>query len=141
MKKNLFNGIKFVSLNKKLKMVPGIIFLFFICSVQTLASVDKLADQQKTISGKVVNTGGEPIPGVTVAVVGTTNGTVTGDDGTYTLTNISDGAVLQFSFVGMRTHQEVVSNQSTINVTLMEDAIGLDEVVVTALGIEDQVKV
>ena len=136
MKKNLFNGIKFVSLNKKLKMVPGIIFLFFICSVQTLASVDKLADQQKTISGKVVNTGGEPIPGVTVAVVGTTNGTVTGDDGTYTLTNISDGAVLQFSFVGMRTHQEVVSNQSTINVTLMEDAIGLDEVVVTALGIE-----
>ena len=136
MKKNLFNGIKFVSLNKKLKMVPGIIFLFFICSVQTLASVDKLADQQKTISGKVVNTGGEPIPGVTVAVVGTTNGTVTGDDGTYTLTNISDGAVLQFSFVGMQTHQEVVSNQSTINVTLMEDAIGLDEVVVTALGIE-----
>lgn len=63
-----------------------------------------LADfQQKSVSGTVTDNSGQPLPGVTVVVKGTTNGTVTSGDGTYTLSNISDGAVLQFSFVGMRT--------------------------------------
>ena len=90
--------------------------------------------QQKSISGKVTDNSGSPLPGVTVIIKGTTNGTVTNADGEYSLSNIPDDAVLQFSFVGMRTQEIAVSGKTTIDVKMEEDAIGIEEVVAVGYG-------
>ncbi len=96
----------------------------------------QFADQSKTISGKVTDAGGQPLPGVTVVVKGTTQGTVTGADGGYTLPNVPNDATLQFSFVGMRTQEVLVGNQTNIDITMAEEAIGLDEVVAVGYGVQ-----
>jgi TonB-linked SusC/RagA family outer membrane protein len=98
-------------------------------------NAELFADQQQpAVSGTVTDEAGEPLPGVTVVVKGTTQGTVTNADGNYSLTNVPDDATLQFSFVGMKTHEAEVGNQSTINVTMVIDAIGIEEVVAIGYG-------
>ncbi|SHJ55306.1 TonB-linked outer membrane protein, SusC/RagA family [Tangfeifania diversioriginum] len=101
---------------------------------------DNSAQQQPAISGTVTDEAGQPLPGVTVVVKGTTQGTVTNADGNYSLNNVPEDATLVFSFVGMQTKEVVVRNQSEINISLSADVVGLDEVVVTALGIEREEK-
>ena len=103
---------------------------------QILLSITDKSDteQQKTVSGAVTDESGQPLPGVTVLVKGTTQGTVTNNDGTYSLTNIPDNATLQFSFVGMRTQEIGVDGKTSIDVKLLEDAIGLEEVVAVGYG-------
>jgi len=73
------------------------------------------AQQQRSVSGKVTDSGGQPLPGVTVVVKGTTQGTVTNADGDYSLANIPEDATLQFSFVGMRTQEVAVGSKTNIN--------------------------
>lgn len=90
--------------------------------------------QQKTVTGKVTDSGGSPIPGVTVMVKGTNNGIITDTNGKYSLTNVPSNATLQFSFVGMKMQEIPVENQSVINVTMTEEAIGLEEVVAIGYG-------
>lgn len=92
--------------------------------------------QQKSVRGNVSDVGGEPLPGVTVVVKGTTNGTITDFEGNYTIADIPDGAVLQFSFVGMKSQEIVVGNQAVVNITLEEETIGLEEVVAIGYGIQ-----
>ncbi|SHE65589.1 TonB-linked outer membrane protein, SusC/RagA family [Mariniphaga anaerophila] len=94
----------------------------------------KVFQQRKTISGTVTDKAGLPLPGVTVLITGTTNGTVTNVDGEYSLSGISEGTTLQFSFVGMRTQDIKVDERSTINVTMEIDAIGIEEVVAIGYG-------
>lgn len=95
--------------------------------------------QEKTISGNVTDEDGIPLPGVTVLVKGTNNGTQTDFDGNYSI-SASNGDVLVFSFIGMQTTEFTVTNNDDINVTLKTDSAQLDEVVVTALGIEREKK-
>jgi len=90
--------------------------------------------QQLTVSGKVTDSSGQPLPGVSIVVKGTTQGTVTNADGEYTLTNISPDATLVFSFVGMITQEVVVGRQTIINITMQEDIIGIEEVVAVGYG-------
>ncbi len=92
--------------------------------------------QEKPVSGKVTDESGQPLPGVTVLIKGTTQGTVTDMDGIYSLPDIPEDATLQFSFVGMKTIEVVVGSQTVIDVSLEDDFIGVEEVVVTALGIK-----
>jgi TonB-linked SusC/RagA family outer membrane protein len=92
--------------------------------------------QQKTISGKVIDDTGEPLPGVTVVIKGTTSGTVTNIDGNYLIADIPEDATLIFSFVGMLTQEFQVASQATINVTMKADAIGLEEVIAIGYGIQ-----
>jgi len=94
---------------------------------------------QQTVTGTVTGTDGTGIPGVTVLEKGTVNGTITDLDGNYTIT-VNSGAVLAFSFVGMQPVEEAVDGRSTIDVTMAESQIGLEEVVVTALGITKEKK-
>lgn len=91
---------------------------------------------QHEVTGTVTDDGGAAIPGVTVIEKGTTRGTVTNTDGIYTLEVSSDDATLAFSFVGMKTIEEPVDGRTTINVTMTSEAIGLEEVMVTALNIQ-----
>jgi TonB-linked SusC/RagA family outer membrane protein len=90
--------------------------------------------QQRTVSGKVTDSSGQPLPGVTVLIKGTTHGTITDMNGSYFIGNIPEDATLVFTFVGMRAQEMVVGNQTSINVTLDYDTIGLDEVVVVGYG-------
>ena len=91
--------------------------------------------QQRTLTGTVSDETGQPLPGVSVVVQGTSSGTITDNNGNYSLSNVPPNASLVFSFVGMRTQVIPVGNSAKIDVTLSEDAIGIDEVVVTALNI------
>ena len=90
--------------------------------------------QQRTVSGKVTDMGRQALPGVTVVVKGTTQGTVTNADGSYSLSNVPANATLQFSFVGLKSHEVLVGNQTSINVILEEETIGIDEVVAIGYG-------
>ncbi|MCG6189743.1 SusC/RagA family TonB-linked outer membrane protein [Maribellus maritimus] len=92
------------------------------------------AHAQKTVSGEVKDEGGLPLPGVSVIIKGTTNGTVTGIDGDYSIPNVNDDEVLVFSFVGMESQEVAVGNQTTINVTMNTSTIGLEEVVAIGYG-------
>lgn len=92
--------------------------------------------QDRTVSGKVTSeVDGSPLPGVNVLLKGTTTGTVTDVNGTYTLTVPSSGSVILFSFIGLTTQEVEVGDRSTVDVQMAEDAQQLGEVVVTALGI------
>jgi len=90
--------------------------------------------QQKSISGKVNDSSGTSLPGVSVVVKGTTIGIITDVEGNYSLANIPTNATLQFSFVGMKTQEAQVAGKTTINITLAEEAIGIDEVVAVGYG-------
>jgi len=90
--------------------------------------------QQRSVSGTVTDESGLPLPGVTVLVKGTTQGTVTNADGNYSLSNIPEDATLVFSFVGMQTQEIPVGDQTTINIKMETDAIGIEEVVAIGYG-------
>ena len=90
--------------------------------------------QKKTVSGNVIDSKGQPLPGVTVVVKGTTNGTVTNADGRYSLLNVQADATLQFSFVGMKAQELLVNGRSSIDVTMEEEMIGIEEVVAVGYG-------
>ncbi|MEO2050721.1 MAG: SusC/RagA family TonB-linked outer membrane protein [Allomuricauda sp.] len=87
----------------------------------------------QTVSGTVSDVNG-PLPGASVLVKGTTNGTQTDFDGNYTLSDVGSSATLVFSYIGFKTVEIAVNGQSTINVTLEEDAQALDEVVIIGYG-------
>lgn len=90
--------------------------------------------QQKTVSGKVTDTQNQPLPGVTVMIKGSNQGTVTNADGNYSLAGVSAGSILQFSFVGMKAREVVIENQRSIDITLEEETIGIEEVVAIGYG-------
>ena len=92
--------------------------------------------QAKSVSGKVTDKDGEPLPGVTVVVKGTTKGTITDMDGNFSLDLKPDNLSLIFSFVGMESSEVQVGNQKVINVTMYESSIGLEEVVAIGYGVQ-----
>jgi len=92
------------------------------------------AKQQITVSGTVTDQSGLPLPGVTVIVKGSTHGTITNADGNYSLGNVSGDATLVFSFVGMKKREVVVDSQTSINVILENETIGIEEVVAIGYG-------
>lgn len=102
--------------------------------VLTAKSGFQNAQQSRTISGKVNDSSGSPLPGVSVVEKGTTNGTITNADGNFSLSNVPANATLAFSFVGMRTQEISLTGKSTVNVAMEEDAIGIDEVVAVGYG-------
>jgi len=94
-----------------------------------------VAEQQgKKVTGKVADKAGVSLPGVSVVVKGTTKGVITDNDGTYSLANIPENATLQFSFVGMKIQELKVGTQSTLNVVMEDETIGLEEVVAIGYG-------
>jgi TonB-dependent starch-binding outer membrane protein SusC len=89
---------------------------------------------QRTVSGKVTDASGQALGGVSVTISGTTRGTLCDFDGKYSLSVGSAEDVLEFSFLGYKSQQIVVGNQSTIDVQLSEDISKLDEVLVVGYG-------
>ena len=97
--------------------------------------------QQKSVSGKVTDSTGGPLPGVSVIVKGTTTGTITDSDGKYSINSVPANSTLQFSFVGMKSQEIKIEGKNIINVALNDEAIGLDEVVAVGYGIQKKVNV
>lgn len=93
-----------------------------------------MSQQTGSVSGKVTDPGGAPLPGATVVIKGTTNGTVTDIDGKYALTKVPANATLVFSFMGMKSSEVAYVGQSELNVQMQLDAIGLEEVVAIGYG-------
>ncbi|SHI56452.1 TonB-linked outer membrane protein, SusC/RagA family [Tangfeifania diversioriginum] len=104
-------------------------FLPYLLLVVFMAFTMGVNAQQKTIQGNVTDETGAPLPGVTVVVKGTTQGTITGVDGNYTLDVPVDANVLVFSYIGMTSQEVEISNRTSINVELQPDVIGIEEVV------------
>ena len=95
--------------------------------------------QQRQVSGTVLDaTLGDPLPGVTVLIKGTTRGITTDLDGRYTLNLQPTDEVLVFSFVGFTTQEVTIGNQSVINIRLEEDITSLQEAVVIGYGTQDR---
>lgn len=90
--------------------------------------------QERQVTGTVTDVSGEPLPGVSVLVVGTTTGSITSFEGTYTLKLPEEAISLEFRSVGYKTQQITIGTKTKVDVTLEEDAEQLEEVVVTALG-------
>ncbi len=105
-----------------------ILSLFVLCTTVVFA-------QQKPIKGTVVDATGEPLIGVNVSVKGTAIGIITDIDGKYTL-EVPTNATLVFSYIGYRTQELSVGNQTTINITMQEDTQNIDEVVVVGYGVQ-----
>ena len=105
-------------------------YLFFILCLITLSGLA----QEIKVTGVVTEAStNEPMPGVTVQVKGTTNGTITNLDGQYTIqTKMND--ILVFSTIGMKTVERKVSSSSPINLSMAEDNVQLDQVVVIGYG-------
>ncbi|MBC9794716.1 SusC/RagA family TonB-linked outer membrane protein [Sinomicrobium weinanense] len=91
------------------------------------------------VTGTITDPENTPLPGVSIVIMGSTTGTTSDFDGKYSI-NASEGDVLQFSYVGMTTVTRTVGESDIIDIVLEEDAEALDEVVVTALGIEREKK-
>jgi TonB-linked SusC/RagA family outer membrane protein len=98
-----------------------------------------LALQQKRITGTVKDVNGEPLPGVNVAITGTTMGALTDAGGQYVLDVPPDSKTLTFSFVGMTTQVVDIGSQNRIDVTLLEATKELEEVVVSGYGTQRKI--
>jgi TonB-linked SusC/RagA family outer membrane protein len=114
-----------------------LLMLFVFCGI-LLSSFS----QQKTITGTVTSSvkGEGALPGVTVLVKGTTSGVITDVNGKYSLPVPQNASTLVFSYLGMKKFEAQIGNLSVIDVVLEPDIMGLDEVVVTAIGISRQKK-
>ena len=112
---------------RRIGQLSFLIFLLLGTSVMALA--------QKTVTGKVTGAADNSVlPGVTVVVKGTTTGTSTDADGNYTIELPAGQDVLTFSFIGYTAQEVTVGNRTTVNVSLLEDAKALEEVVVVGYG-------
>ena len=97
-------------------------------------SMDKVIQQLRSISGRVTDPSGASLPGVSVVVKGTTTGVITDSDGKYNLAKVPENAILQFSFVGMKTQEIPVAGKTVINIALTEETVGIEEVVAVGYG-------
>jgi TonB-linked SusC/RagA family outer membrane protein len=93
---------------------------------------------EKTVTGKIVDITGHALPGVTVVVKGTTTGSITDANGNFTLHSVSTDATLQFSFIGMKSQDVSVRNRTSVNITMEDEAIGLNEVVAIGYGVQQK---
>ncbi|MGS2738712.1 SusC/RagA family TonB-linked outer membrane protein [Sinomicrobium sp. M5D2P17] len=107
------------------------------CCILFLSGSITVFGQNITVSGTVSDVNG-PLPGASIIVQGTSNGTTTDFDGNYSIGDVPPDAVLEFSFIGYRKTEEVVNSRTTINVTLEEDLAQLDEVVVVGYGTQSR---
>jgi iron complex outermembrane receptor protein len=103
--------------------------------------VMSVQQQRKQISGTVKGSDGQPIPGVSVIVKGTTTGITTGMSGEFTLEIPADAQTLVFSFVGMKQQEIPIAGNTVFNVTMQEETIGLGEVVAVGYGIQKKIDI
>lgn len=118
-------------MNKKTFLTWGIVFSLFL----------QVSAQSRKISGTVLDPSGVGLPGVSVAVKNTTQGTVTDLDGKYTLNDVNENSVLVFAYIGYVNQEITVGTRTSLDVNLAEDITSLSEVVVTGYGTQKKSQV
>ncbi|TGV00811.1 SusC/RagA family TonB-linked outer membrane protein [Flavivirga rizhaonensis] len=124
-----------MKLNSFIKCKPKTYYIAFLFAM----SFGCIQAQKTTVKGNVVGEG-QPLPGVSILVKGTPNGTVTDFDGNYEIKTDSD-SVLIFSYLGFLTEEVSVNGQTSINVVLQPDVSTLDEVIVVGYGTQKRKEV
>ena len=132
-----------ISLKKRIFISYCLIGLFFFLGENCYASkrpvfretVRKASADNSTVRGRVVDVSGEPLIGATIREKGGTRGTVTDIEGNFIL-SVPDSAVLQVSFVGYESIEVSVGGRKTLEIQLRENTVMLDNVIITALGLE-----
>jgi TonB-linked SusC/RagA family outer membrane protein len=125
---------------KKFSLTFGLIMVLllqgsYLVSAGSTSGVSISDDlQQRSVTGRVSDAKGNPMPGVNVIEKGTSNGVLSGADGRYSITVASGNSVITFSFIGYEVQEIAVGAQTTLNVTLAEALTGLNEVVVIGYG-------
>lgn len=116
---------------------------YIIITDENVQNPTMLGSEQaaKTVKGKVTDSSGGTLPGVSVVVKGTTVGTITDSNGNYSLSKVPQNATLVFSFIGMKAQEIAVGNQSTINETLEEATISIQEVVSIGYGTQKKINI
>ena len=133
---------KEVSVNVRKKNIKDVLNQLFtdtdlgyqILNEKLIVIAPKTILQQITITGRVTDDKGEPLPGASVIVKGTSQGTVTDVNGAYSLQVSDENATLVFSFVGFTPQEITVGGQRSINITMTEDSQQIEEVVVVGYG-------
>lgn len=115
------------------------VFLFIVAPVSTFATVSEVYEQSITIKGKVTDKDGEPLPGVSVVVKGTTTGVMTDVDGAYSIQVPGRQSILVISYLGFTAQEHTVGDKTTIDIKLEEESTILDEVVVVGYGVQKKV--
>ncbi|CAL67610.1 vWA domain-containing protein [Christiangramia forsetii] len=108
--------------------------LFYVLFLMVCLNV-----QAKTITGKVTDTEGLPLPGVNIIVKGTTTASQTDFDGKYSI-EAKEGEILVFSFVGLKTKEVKIGKNSVMNITMLADTSSLDEVIITGYSAEMKIR-
>ncbi|MGI6572103.1 MAG: SusC/RagA family TonB-linked outer membrane protein [Fermentimonas sp.] len=131
-----------------LKIMRITLLLLFFCilfssasnsySQESTATSSVEQPAKKQITGKVVDENGNPIIGVNILEIGTTNGTVTDMDGNFSL-SVKDNATIRVSYIGYLEQSIVTTGQSAFNIALLEDTKALDELVVVGYGVQKKV--
>ena len=118
----------------KLKMLTHVCVVLFISLFLIPQSMFAIEQQTRTITGTVIDETGEPLPGATVIIKGTSNGTATDNSGKFTLSNVSSTTILTFAYIGYTKQEVTIGNQTNITVQMAEDSKVLGEVVVVGYG-------
>ena len=123
--------------SKRLRLFSRMYFIqwLFLTVLFSLVTMSGYA-QSKTVTGKIIDSTGEPVIGASVLVKGTTNGVISDIDGNFSIQGVANDAVLQISFVGYKAQDISVAGKTRIDVTLVEDTEMLDEVVVVGYGVQ-----
>ena len=123
--------------SKRLRLFSRMYFIqwLFLTVLFSLVTMSGYA-QSKTVTGKIIDSTGEPVIGASVLVKGTTNGVISDIDGNFSIQGVANDAVLQISFVGYKAQDIPVAGKTRIDVTLVEDTEMLDEVVVVGYGVQ-----
>lgn len=123
--------------SKRLRLFSRMYFIqwLFLTALFSLVTMSGYA-QSKTVTGKIIDSTGEPVIGASVLVKGTTNGVISDIDGNFSIQGVANDAILQISFVGYKAQDIPVAGKTRIDVTLVEDTEMLDEVVVVGYGVQ-----
>jgi TonB-dependent starch-binding outer membrane protein SusC len=123
------------SITKKVNWIVSFLFvILFSLSINVSAEYNLQSQQQQSLRGKVSDIKGIPLPGVNVVIKGTTIGTITDTDGTFNIPVTNQNTTLTFSFIGFLTKEVTIADLQFLNVTLAEDVLSLEEVVVVGYG-------
>ena len=158
---NEFNYEKIVSVNAKKERISSILKRLFkgsnisfqVIDKQIVLNSKKVVKEDKEeettifkqqgfiVNGTIVDNNGQPLPGANVLEKGTTNGAQTDFDGNFSLTVADENSVLIVSYIGFSTQEVNVNNQSTLTISLKEDAAKLDEIVIVGYGTQNERRV
>ena len=115
------------------------VFSITLCFVLMALFSNAIAQNQRTISGTILDPDGETIIGVNIVIKGTTTGTVSDINGSYELSADSDETIFVFSFIGFRTIEARVGTRTTIDINMEIETSTLDEIVVTGYGTQKKI--